>query len=347
MGSGQEVKFGAATPFWTRLPARRLQFTLDLLVLVSAFLLAYGLRFDLRVPDSVWSDVVLQLPLVALLQFAALSWAGVYSFIWRYIGLREVPAFFWAAVISAVPMFVMRYGLPGSLGSWRVPLSVIVMDSMFAFGGALGIRIIRRILFERYEKRLTAQRRTEGSAPTLLIGAGRAGVIAAKEILGRDDTGMDVRGFIDDDPQKRGAVIHGVKVLGVTNEVPKLVAQYGIQQVVITIAKTSRKSLDRIVKICESIPVKTRIIPGLAAILDGRVEITDIRDVQIEDLLSRDQVDLNVERLGAFISKKVVMVTGAGGSIGSELCRQILGFRPGSSFWSIAPSRRSTRSTSS
>src|SRR5687767_14244591 len=94
MGSEQEGIVATGAPFWTRLPARRLQFTLDLLVLVSSFLLAYALRFDLRVPQSVWSDVALQLPLVALLQFAALSWAGIYSFIWRYIGLREVLSFF-------------------------------------------------------------------------------------------------------------------------------------------------------------------------------------------------------------------------------------------------------------
>jgi FlaA1/EpsC-like NDP-sugar epimerase len=317
-----------AEPFWTRLPARRLQFTLDLLVLSSAYFLAYLLRFEFRIPASEWDDLGVQIPLVVLIQYAALSWAGVYAFIWRYIGLREVPAFLWAALISCAPLVLLRYGLPGSLAEWKPPISVIAMDAMLAFGGVLGLRIMRRILYERYEKRLSSELREEKDKVTLLIGAGRAGVIAAKEILGRSDTGMDVRGFVDDSPEKKGAIIHGLRVLGTTADLPALVESMGIEQVVITIAKASRKDMDRIVKTCESIPVKARIIPGLDQILGGKVEINRIRDVQIEDLLARDQVELDTGALAELITGQVVMVTGAGGSIGSELCRQIVRFAP-------------------
>jgi len=162
-----------------------------------------------------------------------------------------------------------------------------------------------------------------------LIGAGQAGVLAAKEIEGRGDMELEIKGFIDDDKMKisRG-VVQGLKVLGTTADLPHLVRQLGIDHVVITIAQASRQDIRRIVKICEEIPVKVRIIPGLYEILDGRVEISRFRDVQIEDLLGREPVQLDVASISKELAGKTIMVTGAGGSIGSELARQVVRFSP-------------------
>jgi FlaA1/EpsC-like NDP-sugar epimerase len=164
----------------------------------------------------------------------------------------------------------------------------------------------------------------------LLIGAGQAGVLAAREIHGRGDTGLVIKGFIDDDPQKQGSVIYGVKVLGTTEDMPWLVRTQGIDHVVITIAAASRNEIRRIVKLCELIPVKVQIIPGLYEILQGNVEVSRIRDVEIEDLLGREPVRLDEEDMSRFLAGKAVMVTGAGGSIGSELARQTARFHPSS-----------------
>jgi FlaA1/EpsC-like NDP-sugar epimerase len=315
--------------WWTNLLTRQVQFTMDLVVLVSAFFISYLLRFDFQVSDIWLFGALQQFPYVVLVQFAVLILTGVYSFVWKYVGLVEVKAFIFAAAVSSIPIFALRLALPDKYLVWQVPLSVIVMDTLLGFGGVLGVRVLRRAMYERYEKRRKELRSgREPKRRVLMIGAGRAGVIAVKEIQGRGDIDLDVRGFVDDDARKQGFVIHRVKVLGTTEDLPRLVDALDIDHVVITIAQASRQQLRRIVDICEGIPVKVRIIPGLFEILQGRVKVTRIRDVQIEDLLGREPVRLDEHGLGRFLTDKSVMVTGAGGSIGSELARQVARFNP-------------------
>jgi FlaA1/EpsC-like NDP-sugar epimerase len=318
--------------WWTRLLNRRLQFLLDVLVLTAAFAVAYLLRFDFAIPRDWLHHVLVQLPFVVFLQFATLNLAGGRSFIWRYTGIAHVKAFLYAAATSFAVILLLRLGLPEHFQEWRVPLSVGIIDTLLAFGGALGLRVFRRSLFERYEKRKW-QRLTNGSnnfqKPVLLIGAGQAGVLVAREIERRADVDLKIKGFVDDDPGKqKRTVIGDIKVLGTMQALPRLVHELEIDHVVITIAQASRQDIRRIVETCEKIPVKVRIIPGLYEILQGHVEVSRIRDVQIEDLLGREPVQLDEESLSHFLAGKTVMVTGAGGSIGSELVRQVARFQP-------------------
>ncbi len=139
---------------------------------------------------------------------------------------------------------------------------------------------------------------------------------------------LDVKGFVDDDPEKRGAVLHGIRVLGTTEDMPRLVKELGIYQVVITIAQISRQEILHLIGLCRKIQVSVRIIPGLYDVLQGKVQVTRIRNVQIEDLLGREPIYLDEAQLGQFLAGKRVMVTGAGGSIGSELARQVARFQP-------------------
>lgn len=328
--SEQEPTGLRARPF--PVSARILQHVLDGATIVAAFLLAYCLRFDFSVPASLWDHIALQLPVVLLVQFAVLRLLGVHSFIWRYVGLKEAATFGRGAVLAAIPMLVLRYATPQELASIRIPLSVTLMDVTLAFGGLLGIRVARRVVFERSESMRPdpgapiAPSRTP-LRPVLLVGAGRAGVMAVKELAGRRN-GLDIVGFIDDDVAKHGSTIHGVRVLGGTEELARLVAEHEIDHVIITIAKASRSELRSIVQRCERIPIRVRIIPGLYELLEGKVEVSRVRDVEIEDLLGREPVQLDTDALGAFLTDRVVLVTGAGGSIGSELCRQVARFRP-------------------
>ena len=315
---------------WQRLLNRPVQYVFDLVVLALAFVIAYNLRFEFEITEVELHKMLAQLPLVVLIQFGALNLFGIYAFVWRYIGMAELRPFLKAAWWSFLPIVLMRLGLPDDFGQWRVPLSITLMGTILAFGGVLGLRVLRRAMFERFEKERRARGAGGGAArPVLLVGAGRAGVLAAREIQARGDMGIDIRGFVDDDQEKQGSVIQGVRVLGMTRELPRLVADLGIDHVVISIAQTARKDLRRIIDICEAIPVRARIIPGLYELIDGTVEISRIRDVEIEDLLGRDPVNLDEASLAEFLEGKTVMVTGAGGSIGSELCCQVSRFGAG------------------
>jgi FlaA1/EpsC-like NDP-sugar epimerase len=329
MTSKNHVKENPRRILNIRLLTKQVQLTLDLGVLVSAFIFAYLLRFDFALPEQELRRALVQLPCVVIIQFGALIGFGVYAFIWRYIGLRETKAFVYPALASLFPILIARLALPTSLQELRVPLSIILMDTILAFGGVLALRVIRRAQFEQHQKRHPVARKTNGHRKSvLLIGAGRAGVLAAKEILGRGDPDIEIAGFVDDDPRKQDFVINGVKVRGTTNDVPRLVRELGIDHVVITIAEAPGHQIRRIVGICEQIPIKVRIIPGFYEILEGNVEVSRIRDVQIEDLLGRESVQLDQDSIARFLAGKTVMVTGAGGSIGSELVRQAARFQP-------------------
>ena len=312
---------------WTRLLSRPVQLALDLVVLVGSFVVAYLLRFEFSLGEDQVSRLLLQLPVVVTVQLVALFVAGVYNFIWRYVGLSELWAFFKAAFWSGILLVIARLTLPDALASWRVPLSIIFMDTVLALLGIVGLRVVRRVLFERYEKSRHVGQPARRK-PVLMVGAGRAGVLAAREISSRGDMDIWIEGFVDDDKRKHGSVIQGKKIFGGTEDLPRLCADLDIDHVVITIAQVARDELRRIVEICEKIPIRVRIIPGLYEILDGRVQITRFRDLQIEDLLGRDPVRLDEDVVAGFIRGKTVMVTGAGGSIGSELARQVARFEP-------------------
>ncbi len=313
--------------FWTRVRNRPVQYVLDVLVLSAAFLFAYALRFEFRAEPAVQRGAIDQLPLVVLLQFGALSVFGVYAFIWRYVGVREVVVIGWAMSAATVPLLVLRLALPASLQELRIPISIILMDAVLGFLGVLALRVSRRILWEQWERERQSPAPAERKR-VLLVGAGRAGVLALREILGRRDAELNVRGFVDDDAEKLDSTIQGVRVLGTTEELPGLVRRLEIEEVVITIAQAPRRDIRRIVEICESIPVKVRIMPGVWEILQGDVRVSSIRDVEIEDLLGREPVTLDEDELRRFLVGSVVLVTGAGGSIGSELSRQVARLGP-------------------
>ena len=312
---------------WSRFLSRPVQVALDVGVLVLSFVVAYLLRFEFLLSDDNWARLFAQLPLVVLIQVIALLGCGVYSFIWRYVGLAELFSFFKAAFWSGLVLLVARLALPDAVSILRVPLSIIFMDTIFALLGVLGLRVFRRVLFERYEKSQHIGQPARRK-PVLMVGAGRAGVLAAREISTRGDMDVWIEGFVDDDPRKRGSVIQGKKVLGSTDDLPRLCRELDLDHVIVTIAQVARDELRRIVQICEEIPIRVRIIPGLYEILDGRVQITRFRDLQIEDLLGREPVQLDEDVVAGFIKGKSVLVTGAGGSIGSELARQVARFEP-------------------
>ena len=219
--------------------------------------------------------------------------------------MAEVSAFVRSAVGSGAVLLALRFLLPDSLADLRIPVSIVVMTTLIAFGGLLGIRVGRRALWEQGMSRRRSVGGKAGRSPVLLVGAGAAGVMAVREIRSRGEQGMDLRGFVDDDPAKQGAVISGLRVLGTTEQLPKLVGALGIEQVIITIADAPQAQLRRILSICERIPVKAQMIPAMYDLLQGKVSISSLREVRVEDLLHRDEVSLEEHDLQGFLAGRV------------------------------------------
>ena len=222
---------------------RAAQWLVDLLVCALAFQLAYLLRFDFAIPPLIAEQRSDQLPYVVLLQVVTLGLFGIQTFIWRYVGMAELKAFLRAALTAAGVLIAARLWLPDSWADWRIPLSVIILDSGLAFGGLLAVRILRRLLHERRHAGESTDDDVAPRSPVLLIGAGRNGMMAAREIQGNPKSALDIRGFVDDDPNKKGTVIQGVRVLGGTQDLPRLVGNDQVDHVVVTIEKLSRDAI--------------------------------------------------------------------------------------------------------
>ncbi len=328
MNTNQPAKNNSEERFWFL--RRPVQFIADIVILSAAFLIAYLPSLNIQLGEFYFDTAITQLPFVVFIQFSSLFLVGAYSIIWRYVSLEDIKAFLKAALISSVILIAVRFLLSlTTFNLWQVPVSVILIDTLLAFGGLLGLRVLRRFAYELGEKRqYTGAKRRIKQKATLFVGAGRIGSIAVRDVLGRADTEFEVRGFVDDDRRKKGGSVNGVKVLGTTADLARLVDELNIEQIVIAIDQAQGKEIRRILDICREIPVKARIVPSLHEIVHGRVQVSRIRDVEIEDLLGREPVQLDDKNLHEFLTDKIVMVTGAGGSIGSELVRQVAEFNP-------------------
>ena len=309
---------------------RPTQFLADVAVLCTAFFVAYLPAVNVQLGEFYVDVVMLQLPFVVLVQFSSLFLVGAYSILWRYVSIEDLKVFLKAGLISCGILTAFRFLLIFSdFNLWQVPVSVILIDTVLAFGGLLGLRVLRRFFYEFGEKnRVYAGKQRLKRKPALLVGAGRMGATLVKELSGRRDAELEIRGLVDDDPRKRGGSVSGYKILGTASDIPRLVDELGIKQVVIALDQARGMEIRRILDICSAIPVKAQIVPSLNEIATGRVSVSRLRDVQIEDLLGRDPVKLDDQNLHDFLTGRTVMVTGAGGSIGSELVRQIINYRP-------------------
>ena len=308
--------------------ARGTLILLDLLCLSIAYWLAFLLRFEFTLSLHTVKLLFFTWPYVLIFQYSLLVISGVTRFAWRYVGVREAVRILLVLGTASAVLTALRLGLAPLGGYTRylvIPLGVLAVHFILSFMSIAGVRLLRRILAERQERVRRRPLRTE-SKRTLLVGAGQAGVLVAKEVEQNPQMGIEVVGFVDDDPQKVGTVIQGIKVLGDTASLELLMAQTEAEQAVISIASAPGRAIRAIVEACNTADLPVRIIPGISEILEGKVGISRIREVRIEDLLGREAVELDHLELARFIEGRRVLVTGAGGSIGSELCRQACNF---------------------
>ncbi len=308
---------------------RAITFALDVAVLALAFFFAYVVRFDGLPPGRLRLLAMIQLPYTVLLQITVLSFVGLHKTSWRYVSIPDLLRIGAGLAVSTAVLLVFRLGLPADrFHVAKVPLGVIGADSVFAFVGLAATRVLRRLQTEYLERQEVLSRRSREPERVLLIGAGRAGSMVAKELARRPDVGLEPVGFVDDDQGKVGSYVQGVKVYGTTDQLARIARDLDVHRAVITIANATGATIRRLHEACREAGLDVKIIPGLYEILQGKVNVSRIRNVGIEDLLGREPVELDREAIAAYLSGKRVLVTGAGGSIGSELCRQIVAFDP-------------------
>jgi FlaA1/EpsC-like NDP-sugar epimerase len=300
----------------------------DLVLLLGAFGVAYLVRFDWRVPPDRLGQLWAVAPLVVAVKYVALRAFGATRHSWRYTSLRDITAVAVGAYCAAaVIAFVRTLGPldalpPVAAEALVIPYGVIAIDfgaTILMLGGA---RVVRRAVDESRHAR---GRRGEGPARrAVLVGAGAAGVLVLKELRRRPDLGITPAAFVDDDPAKRGRVIHSLRVTGPIDDLDEVVRATGADTILITIAQPRGTLVRRVAEVAESLGVTVRTIPGLYEVVEGHAPVTQLRPVQIEDLLRREPVTEGSELVNAVITGATVLVTGAGGSIGSELCRQLV-----------------------
>jgi len=312
---------------------RSAQIAIDLAVLSCSLWLALLLRFEGAAPLQMVKRVLFLWPYIVGFQYTLLAALGIPRFSWRHIGLREAVRIFRALSAAALVLVASRMLtvnlIPHSLYIQyaHLPLGIVAIDFVLGFLGLCGVRASRRLFTERAQ----AQRSRVNSlrqVPTLLVGAGHGGLLIAKEIERGAGLGILPVGFIDDNPRAHGTVIHGIRVLGGMVDIGRIAREQQAEQAIITIATAAGPVVRNIAEACQAAGLKVKIIPGLHQVVGGDLNFTRIRDVAIEDLLRREPVVLDDPAIVADLRDSVVMVTGAGGSIGSEICRQVARFGP-------------------
>ncbi len=291
----------------------------DLAAIVAAWWLAHLFRFNFDIPPSYLSSLQVILPWVVLSQFASFQLFGLYRGHWRYASLTDLRRILLAILfgVAAIP-----FGLFLLQSHDIVSRSVLLLDPILLLLIMGGSRLTYRLwregnLFDFQNKQ---------GKPVLVLGAGDTGASLVKELS--KSTEWQVIGFLDDNPQKHHSLLHGLKVLGRIDQLPALAEKLGVSNAIIAMPSATSASRRRTLEICIEASIKALVVPSYDDLISGKVTISQIREIELDDLLGRNPVDLNNEGLNSLLTGKTVLVTGAGGSIGSELCRQIVRFEP-------------------
>ena len=249
------------------------------------------------------------------------SFFKVFTRINRYTNLREMIAIFGSLSASAASSIIVLLFI-----NKQYSLRLVIFAYLLSLLLIIGSRLIWRIYIETKNMRYLS---TDSAKNTLIVGAGEGGRILYNSFLG-SKTAQDIHvvGFVDDDPNKRNTYLSGKKVLGSLKDIPELIEKYDIQMVTIAIPSLSRKKLRRIFELVESAHVKVNTMPYMEELASGKISVSKLKTIDVVDLLGRDEVELDIESIKDQITNKVILVTGAGGSIGSEICRQIIQFDP-------------------
>lgn len=295
---------------------------LDALLVVVAYLVLLVLRLDGDVPSSMWGRFWRFMPGVVLVHLLCNYLFGLYGQMWRYASVQEARRLVLAggSSLALVLIGTVWLGRP-------IPLSVAILGAGLTLMACGAVRFQSR-LFAFRRRTVDTEGGGIGTRRVLLLGAGDAGAMVLRDILRTPSLGLKPIGFVDDDPRKRGLALHGVPVLGGRDRVPDLVVRYEIDEILLTVPSATSDVVRDVAELCEAAGVSLRVLPSVREIVHGRVTARDLRDLRIEDLLGRQQVHSDLQAVRALFRGKRVLITGAGGSIGSEIARQVAAFEP-------------------
>jgi FlaA1/EpsC-like NDP-sugar epimerase len=295
---------------------------LDLAIIVPAYLAPLVLRFDGAVPRDYWGNFLSFMPLVALIHLLSNYLLGLYGQMWRYASVEEARRVMLSGFVGGA--MVVALGATWSAGPRPLPLSVMILGAVLSLLGFGAVRFQSR-LFSLRRRSLPAS-----FARVLLVGAGNAGSLVLKDLIENPSTGLRPVGVVDDDPRKFRRFLHGIPVLGTRDAIPSLVEKLDVDQVLLAMPSATSEVVRDVAARCEESEVTLRVLPSVREVVNGRITARDIRDLKIEDLLGRQQVTTDLVAVRSILQDRTVLVTGAGGSVGTEIARQVLSFGPSS-----------------
>jgi FlaA1/EpsC-like NDP-sugar epimerase len=299
----------------------------DMVLLAISYFSAYVVRFEAHIGANELLVIKQTIVPILLCKFAVFYFFNLYRGMWRYTGIVDLFNVIKAVAVSSLILITVILMLSRFQGFSR---SVFVIDAVFSLILIAGIRLVIRLLlsttttFSLNKKGINSNEHKK----MIIIGAGDAGEKVVREIYDNPRMNYRVVGLVDDDRSKAGKQIHGIKVLGRIRDLKEIVKSEGVDEILIAAPSAVGKDMRRIVEICDSTKIPYKTLPGMGEIIDGKVSIKTIRDISYKDLLGRHPVRLENDKISEFLKNKCVLITGAGGSIGSELCRQICKYRP-------------------
>ena len=310
------MRFGTRSQLW--------QMAVDAGLIAGAWYLAYWLRFDHGIPSPYSRLFEQTIYIVVPLKLAVFILFGLYSHWWRYVSIRDMWSVLRGVVVACLIAALAVY-LINPVPGFRVPRGVFALDLLLLLGFVAGVRLLARTILERPGPRALVARGKEA----LIVGAGDAGQLIVREMLRSPALGYTPIGIVDDDSRKRRLRLHGIKVVGTTAELPEIIADLRPAEVIIAIPSAAGETRANIVAACRDAGVPVKTLPSVYELIADDLQLArQLREVQVEDVLGREAVELDVESVASYLAGQTVLVTGAGGSIGAELCRQIAAVGP-------------------
>jgi FlaA1/EpsC-like NDP-sugar epimerase len=295
------------------------QAVVDAGLITLAWWLSFVLRFDRGIPGIYERLLDRTIWIVVPVQVAVLIAFGIYNHWWRYVSIRDIWRMAQAVAVATLVAVLVVY-LANPVPGLRLPRSIAVMDFLIVLALVAGVRLLARTVMERPTPKAFVARGRE----VLVVGAGDAGQLILREILRNPALGYSPIGLVDDNVRKRNMRLQGVRVMGTTKDLPRILGDHKPDEVIIAIPSAAGETRQHIVEACRDAGVPVKTLPAVHELIAGDLNLArQLREVQVEDVLGREAVELDLPSIASYITGETVLVTGAGGSIGSELCRQI------------------------